>query len=145
MLHGASGFYKPAKFSEKAGMKDEIAYKILTAEQFIALQQGTFAGAPVDLADGYIHLSTAEQVSETLRRHFVGQEGLVIAAVALAPFGVAVKWEASRGGLLFPHLYGPLTMHNVIAHAAVAWDDQDEVILPQNEARGAGRAAPREK
>ncbi len=94
-----------------------IAYKILTAEQFAALQAGTFAGAPVDIADGYIHLSTAGQVAETLARHFAGQENLIIAAVDLALLGNTVRWEPSRGGALFPHIYGPLTIAHITAHS----------------------------
>lgn len=72
-------------------MTDETAYKILTAPQFAALRAGCFEGAPVDVADGYIHLSTAAQLDETLAKHFAGQEGLVIAAVALAPLGDALR------------------------------------------------------
>jgi len=98
---------------------EAVAYKILTAAQFAALQAGLFEGAPVDAADGYIHLSAAEQVAETLARHFAGQSGLVIAAVDLAALGDAVRWEVSRGGALFPHLYGRLTMEAVLAHGPV--------------------------
>jgi uncharacterized protein (DUF952 family) len=99
---------------------DTIAYKILTAEQAGALESGVFAGAPVDLADGYIHLSTAAQVPETLARHFAGQENLVIAAVDLSQLGDAVRWEVSRGGALFPHLYGTLPRGAVTACLTVA-------------------------
>ncbi|WP_157217643.1 DUF952 domain-containing protein [Flavisphingomonas formosensis] len=92
------------------------AWKILTAEQWADFEAaGVFRGAPVDLADGYIHLSTDEQLAETLARHFAGQSGLVLAEIALAPLGEAVRWEVSRGGALFPHLYAPLPMSAVIA------------------------------
>ena len=88
-----------------------LAYKILTADQWAAFEaDGVFAGAPVDLADGYIHMSTAEQLDETLAKHFAGQAGLVIATIDLAMLGDAVKWEVSRGGARFPHLYGDLPM-----------------------------------
>ena len=81
-------------------------YKILRAEDFAALDRdGETAGAPVDLADGYIHFSTAAQVAETAARHFAGADDLVLAAVEAAPLGAALKWEPSRGGDLFPHLY----------------------------------------
>ena len=70
--------------------------------------RGTFAGAPVDLADGYIHFSTAAQVRETAAKHFSGQDDLVLAAVDAGGLGAALKWEASRGGALFPHLYAAL-------------------------------------
>ena len=81
-------------------------YKILRAEDFAALDRdGETAGAPVDLADGYIHFSTAAQVAETAARHFAGADDLVLAAVEAGPLGAALKWEPSRGGDLFPHLY----------------------------------------
>jgi beta-hydroxylase len=87
------------------------AYKILTAEQWAQFQaDGVFHGAPVDLADGYIHLSTADQVQGTLTKHFAGQSGLVIAEVDLIALGGTIKWELSRGDALFPHIYGPLPM-----------------------------------
>lgn len=92
------------------------AWKILTAEQWAAFEaEGEFRGAPVDLADGYIHLSTAEQLDETLARHFAGQSGLVLAEIALAPLAEAVRWEVSRGGALFPHVYAPLPISAVVA------------------------------
>lgn len=70
--------------------------------------RGTFAGAPVDLADGYIHFSTAAQVAGTASRHFSGQDDLVLVAVEAERLGAALKWEVSRGGALFPHLYAAL-------------------------------------
>lgn len=69
---------------------------------------GRYAGAPVDVADGYIHLSTAAQVGETAAKHFAGQSDLVLIAVDADVLGAALKWETSRGGNLFPHLYGDL-------------------------------------
>ncbi|MBL9060399.1 MAG: DUF952 domain-containing protein [Mangrovicoccus sp.] len=81
-------------------------YKILRAEDFAALDRdGETAGAPVDVADGYIHFSTAAQAAETAARHFAGADDLVLAAVEAGPLGAALKWEPSRGGDLFPHLY----------------------------------------
>ena len=92
-----------------------IAFKILTAEQWAGFERdSTFHGAPVDLADGYIHMSTADQCAETLAKHFAGQSGLVIAEIGLSGFGDALKWEVSRGGALFPHLYAPLPMAAVL-------------------------------
>ncbi len=92
-----------------------FAYKILTADQWSKFQsEGIFTGAPVDLADGYIHMSTADQLDETLAKHFAGQSGLVIATIDLAVLGDALKWEISRGGALFPHYYGVLPMAAVI-------------------------------
>ena len=90
------------------------AYKILTASQWAHFRRhGVFHGAPVDLDDGYIHLSAADQLQGTLDKHFAGQSDLVIAEVDLAALGENVKWEVSRGGALFPHIYGPLPMEAV--------------------------------
>jgi uncharacterized protein (DUF952 family) len=77
--------------------------------------KGRFAGAPVDLADGFVHFSTADQVRETAARHFAGQKDLLLVAVDEEKLGPALKYEASRGGALFPHLYGPFFLD------AVAW------------------------
>ena len=89
-------------------MTDPVAYKVLTADQMAALEHdGSFAGAPVDLADGYIHFSTAEQARETAAKHFAGQDGLILVALEADALGPALKWEPSRGGALFPHLYRP--------------------------------------
>ena len=104
-------------------------YKILTTPQFAALRQGQFRGAPVDIADGYIHLSSAAQLAGTARKHFAGQEGLFVLAIGLTRLGNAVRWEASRGGQLFPHLYGRLGMEHVLAHTTLRWQG-DEVVLP---------------
>jgi uncharacterized protein (DUF952 family) len=91
------------------------AFKIFTADQWTQfVSDGMFHGAPVDLADGYIHLSDADQVQGTLDKHFAGQAGLVIAEIDLAALGDAIKWEVSRGGALFPHLYGVLPMGAVM-------------------------------
>jgi uncharacterized protein (DUF952 family) len=76
---------------------------------------GRFDGAPVDLADGFIHFSTATQAVETAAKHFAGQEGLLLIAVDAAKLGDTLKYEVSRGGALFPHLYAPLLL------TAVKW------------------------
>lgn len=91
------------------------AFKILTAQQWAQFEaDGIFHGAPVDLADGYIHLSAADQVQGTLDKHFAGQDGLVIAEVDLEMLGDDIRWEVSRGDALFPHLYGSLPMKAVV-------------------------------
>lgn len=108
-----------------------VAYKVLTAEQMAALlANGSFAGAPVDLADGYIHLSTAEQVDETVGKHFAGQNRLHIAAVDLTALGDAVRWEPSRGGQLFPHIYADLPMSAVTAHGPLNRCADGRILLP---------------
>ena len=107
------------------------AYKVLTADQMAALEQdGTFAGAPIDLADGYIHMSTAAQLTETVDKHFAGQSDLHVAAVDLGSFGASLKWEESRGGQLFPHLYGPLLLETVVAYGPLKRDEDGTVRLP---------------
>jgi uncharacterized protein (DUF952 family) len=80
-----------------------------------AEKAGVFTGAPVDLADGFIHFSTAAQVAETAARHFAGQSDLVLAAIDAGALGAALRYEPSRGGALFPHLYGTLPL------SAVRW------------------------
>lgn len=108
-----------------------IAYKVLTAGQMAQLEaDGIFAGAPVDLADGYIHLSTADQLDETVRKHFAGQDNLHIAAVDLEALADAVKWEPSRGGALFPHIYGALPLSAVVAYGPLDRGPDGQVSLP---------------
>lgn len=95
-------------------------FKIATAEAWrVAQETGVFAGAPVDLADGYIHFSTKAQVAETLAKHFAGQRDLVLLAVESEELGSALCWEPSRGGQLFPHLYGPLPASAVVEVTAI--------------------------
>ena len=109
----------------------QTAYKVLTNAEMVALEKtGRFAGAPVDLADGFIHLSAAEQLTETVDKHFAGQDGLWVAAVDLEMMRGAVKWEESRGGNLFPHLYGELPLSAVIAYSELERADDGSVRLP---------------
>ena len=77
-------------------------------------RERVFRGAPVDITDGYIHLSTGEQLESTIAKHFAGQSDLMIAEVDLLLLGDAIRWETARGGALFPHLYAELPMHAVI-------------------------------
>ena len=86
-----------------------VIYKIVPQSLWAAAEAaGTFIGAPVDIADGYIHFSTAAQAPETAARHFSGQRGLLLVAADTAKLGAALHWEVSRGGTLFPHLYAAL-------------------------------------
>ena len=88
---------------------DTLIYKITPRSAWeAAVAAGVFRGAPVDLADGYIHFSAAGQVRETAAKHFAGLADLLLVAVDAAALGAALKWEPSRGGALFPHLHGPL-------------------------------------
>lgn len=95
---------------------DCTAFKIFTAEQWAQFQaDGIFHGAPVDCADGYIHMSAAGQLEETLAKYFAGQAGLVIAEIDLSRLGANLKWEVSRGGALFPHLYADLPWSSLVS------------------------------
>jgi uncharacterized protein (DUF952 family) len=94
-----------------------LIYKIFRAPEWDALlAAGETRGAPVDLADGFVHFSTAAQVRETASKHFAGIDGLVLLALDPAQMGPALKWEPSRGGALFPHLYRPLRREEVCWH-----------------------------
>ena len=95
-----------------------MVYKLLPVDEWQpARAAGEYRGSAVDLADGFVHFSTAEQVVETAARHFAGQRGLTMLTVDADQLGDALRWEASRGGDLFPHLYGPLTVSAVVAEA----------------------------
>jgi uncharacterized protein (DUF952 family) len=92
-----------------------IIYKISTRSLWDEAERtGAFVGAPVDRADGFIHFSTADQVRETAARHFAGQGDLLLVAVDAAALGAALRYEPSRGGALFPHLYGTLLLSAVL-------------------------------
>lgn len=101
--------------SNRTGEAVSIIYKIFRAAEWAEAQaQGAFAGSPDDLRDGFIHFSTAEQLEGTAARHFAGADGLVLAAVDGARLGEALRWEESRGGKLFPHLYAGLPLEAVL-------------------------------
>lgn len=92
-----------------------LVYKILRASEWATMQAaGEFAGSPIDLADGFLHLSSATQVEATAMRHFAGQDDLWLLAVRVAALGDSLRWEPSRGGALFPHLYRTLRMDEVV-------------------------------
>lgn len=91
-----------------------LVYKICPRSLWQEAERlGRFTGAPVDRADGFIHFSTAEQAAETAARHFAGQDDLLLVAVEVEALGDALRFEPSRGGALFPHLYGDLPLHAV--------------------------------
>ncbi|MCB1398034.1 MAG: DUF952 domain-containing protein [Rhodobacteraceae bacterium] len=92
-----------------------LIYKIFRRPEWDAFSAaGQTRGAPVDLADGYIHISTAAQVAETAAKHFAGESDLVLVALDADALGAALKWEPSRGGALFPHLYRDLLSADVV-------------------------------
>jgi len=112
-------------------MADDIAYKVMTAAEFGRMQhERAFRGSAVDLADGYIHMSTAAQLTATVDRHFHGQTNLVVAAIDLPLLGDTLRWEPSRGGDLFPHCYAPLPMAAVIATGPLQRQPDGTVTLP---------------
>ena len=107
---------KPLDLVSRARHIAGMIYKILRPEEWATLQaQGETSGAPIDVADGYVHFSTATQVKETASKHFADAEGLVLLAYDDAAMHGDLRWEPSRGGALFPHLYGPLR------HADIVW------------------------
>jgi len=95
-------------------------YKVLTEEEHAALHRLTeIPGSAADIADGFVHLSTAAQLPGTLSRHFAGQDGLRLLALEAERLGEALEWEPARGGDLFPHLYRALRLADVAAEAAL--------------------------
>lgn len=109
----------------------EFIYKVASRDIFEAsLQAGRFVGQPIDLSDGYIHFSSASQLSETIRLYFAGLADQVLFQVATAPLGDALLWEASRGGDLFPHLYGGLPMSAVLNAAPLDVSADGILALP---------------
>ncbi len=92
-----------------------LIFKILRTDEWQSLRkEGESTGAPIDVADGYIHISTAQQVAETVSKHFAGEDGLFLVALETDALGEALEWEVSRGDALFPHLYRKLTMADVV-------------------------------
>ena len=96
-----------------------------------AKDAGVFTGAPIDLADGYIHFSTAEQARETADKYFHGQTNLLLVAVDGEKLGDKLKWEPSRGGALFPHLYGPLDFSAVLWTKALPVGTDGHHVFPE--------------
>ena len=108
-----------------------LIYKISSRDLWReAERRGAFEGAPVDLADGFIHFSAAHQAAETAAKHFRGQADLVLAAVEVERLGPALRWEPSRGGDLFPHLYGPLPMDAVIWTVDLPLGEDGAPVVP---------------
>lgn len=106
-------------------------YKITpTLEWEDAVRSGLFRGSPVDLRDGYIHFSTAEQIAETAAKHFVGQSDLLLIAVDAGALGANLKWEPSRGGALFPHLYDALPVSAALWVKRMPLDEAGRHAIP---------------
>lgn len=106
-------------------------YKILPAALWNKAERaGIFHGSDVDLRDGYIHFSTAQQVPETAEKHFAGQRDLILLHVDADALGPALKWEPSRGGALFPHLYAPLALTHVKRADPLPLGDDGRHVFP---------------
>jgi uncharacterized protein (DUF952 family) len=108
------------------------AFKILSrADWRRALAEGAYDGSPVDHADGYIHLSAADQLAVTAAKHYAGQSDLVLVEVDLAALGDTLIWEPSRGGALFPHIYGPLPVAAKRSVRALSVTADGDMILSE--------------
>lgn len=104
-------------------------YKIFREPEWQTLRtQGQTAGAPIDITDGYVHFSTSEQVAETAAKHFAGESDLMLLALDADQLGAALKWEPSRGGALFPHLYRDLQLDEVLWAKALPLVDGVHVL-----------------
>jgi uncharacterized protein (DUF952 family) len=109
-----------------------FAYKLLTVPQWQDWKQsGSFTGSPDDLRDGYIHLSTADQTAETAAKYFGDVDPAIVAMVDLAAVRDMLRWEASRGGALFPHVYGPIPFVAVSGHSTLRIGADGRHIFPQ--------------
>ena len=106
-------------------------YKIVPRQLWLeAAKTGFFEGSPVDVVDGFIHFSTAEQVQETAAKHFKGIDDLLLAAFDASALGDGLKWEPSRGGALFPHLYKPLSVNLALWVKPLPLDSGGTPIVP---------------
>src|SRR5688572_11445449 len=109
------------------------AYKIVAADLWQAAEDsGVFAGAGIDLSDGFIHLSTGAQARATARLYFAGQDNLMLVAIDGASLGDELKYEPSRDGDLFPHLYGPLPLTAVLSVRPLPLGADGKHIFPEN-------------
>lgn len=112
-------------------MNDTMIYHMCRADEWAAAQEsGSYPGSSQDRADGFIHFSTKAQVWTSAAKHRHGQDGILLLAVRAADLGPALKWEASRGGLLFPHLYGPLPVAATVEVTPLPLDDDGVHIFP---------------
>lgn len=113
--------------------RNEPIYKLVPARLWAkAEESGSFAGSPVDLQDGFIHFSTGAQLRETADRHFKGQNDLLLVAVDPRRLGTELRWEPSRGGALFPHLYGDLPLDSVIFASEVPLSSDGSHAFPES-------------
>jgi uncharacterized protein (DUF952 family) len=115
----------------KHTMTSQLIYKVMTPDQWDVLdQKAETVGAPIDIQDGFVHFSTAGQCAKTLELYFAQQPRLRLVAVDAATLGDALKWETSRGGDAFPHLYAKLQKEDVLWVETLALDDNGVHVLP---------------
>ena len=108
-----------------------IIYHMCKAEEWQAAEAaGVYGGSSQDIADGFIHFSTAEHIVASAAKHRAGQDGLILLSVDPDPLGDAVKWEEARGGILFPHVYGGLPVSAVTKTDPLALDEDGTPIFP---------------
>ena len=128
--HGSPTRYDASRMSTPSSQPTTI-YKILPAEAWqSAQQQGVYSGSEHDARDGFIHFSTATQVAETAAKHFAAQPNLVLLWVQTQPLGPKLRWETSRGGALFPHLYDELATSAVTRVEPLALDANGVHVFP---------------
>jgi uncharacterized protein (DUF952 family) len=109
-----------------------LIYKIFRAPEWADLQtHGETRGAPIDIADGYVHFSTAAQAAETAAKHFTGEQNLILLALDADNLGDTLIWEPSRGGALFPHLYRPLRLSDVLWHRPLPLENGQHRFPPE--------------
>lgn len=109
----------------------DIVYKICDQQLWsVAESEAVFAGAEIDLADGFIHFSTADQVASTLEKHFSGRNDLLLIAIDAGMLGDKIVYEAARGNMLFPHLYQPLEMRYVLWVKPLPLSENDKHQIP---------------
>tara|TARA_R110002124_G_scaffold61155_10_gene167539 strand:+ start:1083 stop:1439 length:357 start_codon:yes stop_codon:yes gene_type:complete len=112
-------------------MTDQFIFKLLTQDQWASFQaEKSFRGAPVDLADGYIHFSTRSQVAETAAKYFSDLSAVVVAEIDVAALPKALTWEPARAGALFPHLYADLPLASVGRTSVLSRDSQGAFVFP---------------
>lgn len=122
-------------------MHDTLIFHMCRRDEWEAAQaRGSYAGSSQDLADGFIHFSTAQQVEVSAEKHRRGQDGLILLTVDTANLGTALKWEESRGGALFPHLYGELPLGSVLRFDALPLGPDGRHVFPESFAVGGGAA-----
>lgn len=113
-------------------MSESIIYKVVSRPEWQQAEtDGVFRGSAVDLADGFIHLSSAAQAVETVAKHFAGQDDLLIVSVDTQALGDTLRWEESRGGALFPHIYGDLPMTAVTKAQPLPLGEDGTHVFPE--------------